>query len=63
MSNRVRNILFITFFIYCIATQSTINGYREINDDLQLKYLNLLHLCNNSDSLDLEHDYRNDDEL
>lgn len=58
MSDRVRNLLFIVFFIYCVATQKMLNGYDKMNTDLLQSLSGLMKVCTNGNTHDLNYDYR-----
>ena len=58
MSNKVRDILFIAFFVYCVATQYMLNNYDKMNNDLLNSISNLMGVCTNGETPDLYRNYK-----
>jgi hypothetical protein len=54
----MRNLIIILFIAYIFATQHMIGGYLEINDKLSESLAKLMLVCSNSDSTDLNDEYK-----
>lgn len=63
MSDTIRDILFVCFFVYCVATQYMLNNYEKVNDRLQKSTTGLLSICIQSNLEDLTEVYQKEKKL
>jgi len=53
----MKNLIIIIFIVYIFATQHMIGGYIKMNDDLSKSLFNLMYVCSNAGSIDLNNRY------